>query len=147
MGSKGSWTIRGRPFLYHLIAYSNFQTTSWTFCSFFKRYILQIAGCFLKIDRDINKTFGVTIVPPDINVLIDTHVNNNWCTVDICVFVYLCFSMLISLIFSADFLFAYFWFLFPNLWNYLRCWSFLLLNYFYLEYFLLLNVNFLILID
>ena len=53
-----------------------------------------------------------------------------------------CFSLLISLIFSADFCllriihFSIIWFLFLNLWHCLRCWSFLFLNCFYFEYFL-----------
>ena len=36
--------------------------------------ILKLQGNkFLKSNKVINKTFVMTIVPPDINVLIDTH--------------------------------------------------------------------------
>ena len=47
---------------------------------------------FLKINKFINKAFVITIVPHDINVLIDTHVYSIQFTVDICVLVYLIFQ-------------------------------------------------------
>ena len=43
----------------------------------------------LKINKFINETFVITIVPHDINVLTDTHGYSIWFTVDICVPVYL----------------------------------------------------------
>ena len=52
--------------------------------------ILKLHGNkFLKINKAIKKMFVITIIPPDINALIDTHVYSIRCTVDVCVLVYL----------------------------------------------------------
>ena len=64
--------------------------------------ILRLQGNkFLKINKGNNKMFVITIAPPDIHVLINTHVYNVRCTIEIC------FRLLISLMISADFLFAW----------------------------------------
>ena len=67
--------------------------------------ILKLHGNnFLKINKFINKTFVITIVPHDINVLIDTSIVFGLPLISVSLFI--CFSLLISLIFSANFLFT-----------------------------------------
>ena len=69
--------------------------------------ILKLQGNkFLKINKFINKTFAITIVPPDINVLIDiTSIIFGVPLISVSLFIW-CFSLLISLIFSVNFLFT-----------------------------------------
>ena len=64
--------------------------------------ILRLQGNkFLKINKGNNKMFVITIAPSDIHVVINTHVYNVRSTIEIC------FRLLISLMISADFLFAW----------------------------------------
>ena len=112
--------------------------------------ILKLQGNkFLKINKVIIKTFVITIVLPDINVLILIF---GVPLISVSLFIWR-FSLLISLIFSADFLFAsdnsVFDFLIILFLIFLILFSksFLLLNCFYFKYFLPLNADFLLLID